>query len=129
MGKKISVDEEKIRTLLKVLVQAEYEFNTSSNLWVTDRPDLVPNEIKFETDFTGISDLISEQIYEWEKLVDNHNHDYSFEVKEEETLKKDLFNFVTRVLKTYAANKGFSEIQILPEMTKILLDYFIVEKN
>ena len=76
MAEKISVDIEKIRTLLKVLNQAEYEFNTSSNLWVTDRPDLVPNEIKFETDFTGISDLISEQIYEWEKLADNHNHDY-----------------------------------------------------
>ncbi len=76
MATKISVDIEKIRTLLKVLVQAEYEFNTSNNLWVTDRPDLVPDEIKFETDFNGISELISEQISEWEKLAGNHNHDY-----------------------------------------------------
>ncbi|MBR2207293.1 MAG: hypothetical protein IJ859_00630 [Synergistaceae bacterium] len=72
---KISVDIEKIRTLLRVLIQAEYEFNTSNNLWVTDRPDLVPAEIKFETDFTKISELISEQIAEWEKLVGNHSQD------------------------------------------------------
>ena len=69
----IGVDTEKIRTLLKVLIQAEYEFNTSNNLCVTDRPDLVPCEIKFETNFTGISGLISEQIFELEKLVGNNN--------------------------------------------------------
>ena len=66
----ISVDSEKIRKLLKVLIQAEYEFNTSNNLCVTDRPDLVPCEIKFETNFTRISELVSEQISELEKLVD-----------------------------------------------------------
>ena len=66
---KISVDIEKIRKLLKVLIQAEHEFNTSNNLCVTDRPDLVPCGSKFEINFTGISRLISKQISELEKLV------------------------------------------------------------
>ena len=72
MGKKISVDIEKIRTLLKVLVQAEYEFNTSNNLWVTDRPDLVPDEIKFETDFNSIAKHISEEISVLKELLEKN---------------------------------------------------------
>ena len=74
---KISVDIEKIRTLLRVLIQAEYEFNTSNNLWVTDRPDLVYDNIKFETNFSDITELISQQIAEWEKLGDNSKNDCS----------------------------------------------------
>lgn len=69
--------EKKIRTLLNVLKKAEYEFNTSNNLWVTDRPDLVPDEIKFETNFSEIIQLINEQVSLWEKFADNCTNDYS----------------------------------------------------
>ena len=72
MATEISVDIEKIRTLLRVLVQAEYEFNRSNNLWVTDRPDLVPDEIKFETDFNGIAKLISEEISVLKELLEKN---------------------------------------------------------
>ena len=76
MSEKISVDIEKIRTLLKVLVQAEYEFDTSNNLCVTDRPDLVPENIKWKTDFSEIANLIREQISEWEKFSGIRTGDY-----------------------------------------------------
>ena len=72
MATEISVDIEKIRTLLKVLVQAEDEFNTSNNLCVTVRPDLVPDEIKFETDFNSIAELIREEISVLEELLEKN---------------------------------------------------------
>jgi len=63
-------------------------------------------------------------------LIDKGKEYYclNFPPDYEETLKKDLFNFVTRVLTTYGTNRGNSEVQILPEMTRILLDY-LAEKN
>ena len=72
---KISVDIEKIRTLLNVLDKAEYEFVTTDNLWVTDRPDLVPNEIKFKIDYSNIIKTIRESISEMEKLGNIRNKD------------------------------------------------------
>ena len=76
---KISVDIEKIRTLLNVLDKAEYEFVTTDNLFATDRPDLVsdPEKIMFKINFTDITEAIREQISEWVKFVDNRKNDYS----------------------------------------------------
>ena len=78
MGKKISVDEEKIRTLLKVLVQAEYEFVTTDNLFATDRPDLIsdPKKIMFCISFTNILETVREAIAELEKFDDIQKADY-----------------------------------------------------
>ena len=43
---------------------------------------------------------------------------------EEETLKKALLDFVIRVSENGA--KTDEEVKVLPEITKILLDYFII---
>ena len=72
----MELTKEQIRTLLNVLDKAEYEFATSNNLWVTDRPDTVPDSLKFELDFSNILELIHEQISLLEKLDGNHKRDY-----------------------------------------------------
>lgn len=64
------IDIEKLRTLLNVLGKAEYEFVTTNNLWVTDRPDLVDDNLKFQIDFSNIIKTIREAISELEKLGD-----------------------------------------------------------
>ena len=69
------VDIEKIRTLLDVLIKAEYEFVTTDNLFATDRPDLVadPEKVMFKINFTDIITTIRElisSISELEKLGD-----------------------------------------------------------
>ena len=72
---KFELTEKQVRTLLKTLIQADYEFSTTSNLCVTDRPDLISEDVVFEINFSEIRDHVREQINMLKELVE----------KEEET--------------------------------------------
>ena len=95
----IVIDKEKIRTLLDVLEQTEYAFSTSSNVWVTDRPELVPDNIKFELDFSNIAELINEQISLWGELVGNCTSDSNDEDEMESNADNDEFIYISQGLK------------------------------
>lgn len=67
---KFELTEKQVRTLLKTLIQADYEFSTTSNLCVTDRPDLISEDVAFEINFSEIRDHVREQINMLKELVE-----------------------------------------------------------
>ncbi len=72
----MELTKEQIRTLLDILHKAEYEFVTANHMYVTDRPEAVPDNIKFMIDFSEILEIIHAQISYLEKLVDSHKGNY-----------------------------------------------------